>query len=90
MRPEAVALDVASHRLIVNLGDTGAIGVSDVSAHALLATWPLAGCNELAANMLRGTVLDEVATRARHIQLVRCAVLRVAIDRAYRYKGSRT
>lgn len=45
-KPEAVAEDPATNRLFVNIEDVGAIGVIDVTAHALLATWPLAGCED--------------------------------------------
>ena len=45
-KPEAVVQDVLTNRLFVNLEDTGAIGVIDSKAHTLLATWPLAGCEE--------------------------------------------
>lgn len=45
-KPEAVVEDTSTHRLFVNLEDTGAIGVIDITTHTLVATWPLAGCEE--------------------------------------------
>ena len=45
-KPEAVAQDVATNRLFVNLEDTGAIAVIDSKTHTLVATWPLTGCEE--------------------------------------------
>ena len=45
-KPEAVVHDVAAKRLYVNLEDTGAIGVIDITTHTLAATWPITGCED--------------------------------------------
>jgi len=45
-KPEAVVEDRAANRHFVNLEDTNAIGVIDITTHTLVATWPLAGCEE--------------------------------------------
>jgi DNA-binding beta-propeller fold protein YncE len=45
-KPEAPAADRAAHRIFVNLEDTNQIAVIDTSAHAVVAKWPLTGCEE--------------------------------------------
>jgi DNA-binding beta-propeller fold protein YncE len=41
---EEAVEDAAANRVYVNVEDKGAIGVVDTVKHALVATWPIAGC----------------------------------------------
>lgn len=41
---EEAVEDPAAHRVYVNVEDTGALAVVDTQTHALVATWPMAGC----------------------------------------------
>ena len=45
-KPEAVVQDVAAKRLYVNIEDTGAMAVIDITTHTLAATWPITGCED--------------------------------------------
>jgi len=45
-KPEAAVEDRSEHRIFVNLEDTNSLAMIDTKAHARLATWPLAGCEE--------------------------------------------
>jgi DNA-binding beta-propeller fold protein YncE len=45
-KPEAPAFDADAKRLYVNIEDKNAIAVIDPDKHAVLATWPLTGCEE--------------------------------------------
>lgn len=44
-RLEEAVEEVSANRVYVNVEDKGAIAVIDTRAHALVATWPLDGCN---------------------------------------------
>ena len=41
---EEAVEDATAGRMFVNIEDKGAIGVIDTKTHALVATWPMAGC----------------------------------------------
>ncbi len=41
---EEAVEDAAANCMYVNIEDKGAIGVIDTQKHALVATWPIAGC----------------------------------------------
>ena len=45
-KPEAVVQDRPANRLFVNIEDTGAIAVIDITTHTLVTSWTLAGCEE--------------------------------------------
>ncbi len=45
-KPEAAAEDRPTHRIFVNIEDTGAIAVIDAATHTVTTTWKLTGCEE--------------------------------------------